>query len=101
MNLPVIDDGAKVRWAKVPDDCAGLLNYAVSWKTTIVDRARVVVAVYNATHGAKALRHLSATYKLRPSTMERLMRGEAKNLKEVEALDWAFQNAVGRVRLAR
>ena len=100
MRLPVLDFAGKVRWANIPDDCAGELERAVSMHHIVRHRAVIVSCVAEAMYGAKAGRHLKADNGLSASDMQTLVEKGWGTPKQLQMLEAAFQNAIQRVRVA-
>lgn len=99
MRVPVVDENGKVRWAVIPDDCAGQLEHAMSIPQVLMSRAQVVYAVFHAIYGPKWQSQLSAQFKLGPGTFRSLVEKGKPSARQLEALEVAFQNCVARIRL--
>lgn len=100
MRLPVINDKGRIRWATIPDDCVGALDYPRPLREIIQRRAEITVAIFAATHGIqKTFTVIRNNFKIQKSDMVQIMATGIARPAVLEAAELAFAAAVGRVRL--
>ena len=100
MRLPVVNDRGRVRWAVIPDDCAGALDYPVPLRDIVRRRAEIVVAVFSATHGVQqAFAYIRSAFRIQKCDLVAILATGVTRPAQLEALELAFAAAVGRVRL--
>lgn len=100
MRLPVINDKGRIRWATVPDDCVGALDYPRPLREIIQRRAEVTVAILAATHGVqKAFTVIRNNFRIQKNEMVQLMATGTGRPAVLDSAELAFAAAVGRVRL--
>lgn len=100
MRLPVLNDKGRIRWAVIPDDCAGALDYPVPMREIIRRRAEIVVAVFSATHGVQGVfPYIRNAFKIQKCDMISIIATGQTRPALFESLELAFAAAVNRVRL--
>ena len=100
MRLPVINDKGRIRWATVPDDCVGALDYPRPLREIIQRRGEVTVAIFSATHGVqKAFTVIRNNFKIQKNEMVQIMATGTGRPGILDSAELAFAAAVSRVRL--
>jgi hypothetical protein len=100
VRLPVINDKGRIRWATIPDDCVGALDYPRPLREIIQRRAEVTVAIFAATHGIqKAFTVIRNNFRIQKNEMVQIMATGTGRPAILESAEIAFAAAVGRVRL--
>jgi hypothetical protein len=100
VRLPVVNDQNRVRWAIIPDECVGALEYPRPLREIIQRRAEIAAAIFTATHGeAHAYNYFRKHFKVQRNEMLELMNTGIGQPRVIQGAELAFMAAMDRVRI--